>query len=142
MPYVTQTAIGQLKLLTVYGNDYDTKDGSCIRDYIHVVDLAKAHVKSCDWLINEQQISPYEVFNIGTGLGLSVLEVIKTFEKEIDLKLNYTIGPRRKGDAAAIYADVTKANTILQWKAEKDIVAMLKDSWRWQMKLETADSHK
>ena len=135
MPFVTQTAIGKLQQLTVYGNDYDTPDGSCLRDYIHVVDLAKAHVKSCERLLAKQIDSTYEVFNIGTGISLSVLGVIKVFEEENELKLNYVIGPKRDGDAAAIYADVSKANTILQWKAEKDIADMVKDAWQWEKKL-------
>lgn len=135
MPYITQTAIGKIKQLTVYGNDYDTADGSCIRDYIHVVDLAKAHVKSCERMIENKMEAAYEVFNIGTGVGFSVLELINSFEKENKVQLNYTIGPRRAGDAAAIYADVSKANTVLQWEAEKNMKDMVKDSWRWEMKL-------
>jgi len=138
MPFITQTAIGKIKQLTVYGNDYDTADGSCIRDYIHVVDLAKAHVKSCERMIENKMGAGYEVFNIGTGVGFSVLELINSFEKENNVQLNYTIGPRRAGDAAAIYADVSKANTVLQWKTEKNIVDMVKDSWRWEMKLHNA----
>ncbi len=138
MPYITQTAIGKIKQLTVYGNDYDTADGSCIRDYIHVVDLAKAHVKSCERMLEDKMEARYEVFNIGTGIGCSVLELINSFEIENKMQLNYTIGPRRAGDAAAIYADVSKANTILQWKAEKNIRDMVIDSWRWEMKLHNA----
>ncbi len=135
MPFITQTAIGKIKQLTVYGNDYDTPDGSCIRDYIHVVDLAKAHVKSCERMIENNMDTAYEVFNIGTGVGLSVLELIHSFENENNLQLNYVIGPRRAGDAAAVYADVSKANTVLQWKADKNISDMVKDAWRWQSKL-------
>ena len=138
MPFITQTAIGKIKQLTVYGNDYDTADGSCIRDYIHVMDLAKAHVKSCERMIENKMEAAYEVFNIGTGIGFSVLELINSFKKENNVQLNYTIGPRRAGDAAAIYADVSKANTVLHWKAEKNMVDMVKDSWRWEMKLHTA----
>ena len=138
MPYITQTAIGKIKQLTVYGNDYDTADGSCVRDYIHVVDLAKAHVKSCERMLEDKMEARYEVFNIGTGIGCSVLELINSFEIENKMQLNYTIGPRRAGDAAAIYADVSKANTILQWKAEKNIRDMVIDSWRWEMKLHNA----
>jgi len=138
MPFITQTAIGKIKQLTVYGNDYDTADGSCIRDYIHVVDLARAHVKSCERMIENKMEAAYEVFNIGTGIGFSVLELINSFEKENKVQLNYTIGPRRAGDAAAIYADVSKANTVLQWKAEKNRKDMVKDSWRWEMKLHNA----
>ena len=103
-----------------------------------VVDLAKAHGKACERLMNEKDNAPYEVFNIGTGTGLSVMEVIDTFEKENSRKLNYSMGPRRAGDAAAIYADVEKANAVLQWKAEKNIRDMVIDSWRWEMKLHNA----
>jgi UDP-glucose 4-epimerase len=138
MPFVTQTAIGKLKQLTVFGNDYETKDGFCVRDYIHVVDLAKAHVKACERIMSEKDTPDYEVFNIGTGTGLSVMELIQAFEKENNLKLNYSIGARRAGDAAAIYANVEKANTILKWKAEKTIVEMVKDAWRWEMVLNEA----
>lgn len=141
MPFVTQTAIGKLKQLTVFGNDYTTKDGFCVRDYIHVVDLAKAHVKACERIMEGKDNAAYEVFNIGTGKGLSVMEVIQTFEKENNLKLNYIIGARRAGDAAAIYANVEKANTVLQWKAEKNIVDMVKDAWRWEMAVH-ADAEK
>lgn len=141
MPFVTQTAIGKLKQLTVFGNDYTTKDGFCVRDYIHVVDLAKAHVKACERIMEGKDNAAYEVFNIGTGKGLSVMEVIQTFEKENNLKLNYIIGARRAGDAAAIYANVEKANTVLLWKAEKNIVDMVKDAWRWEMAVH-ADAEK
>lgn len=136
LPFVAQTAIGKQKQLTVYGDDYDTPDGTCIRDYIHVVDLARAHVVSCNRLVEKNNQSAYEVFNIGTGKGLSVMEVIKTFEKENQLKLNYIVGRRRSGDAASVYADVEKAHTVLQWKAEKDIVDMVKDAWRWESALQ------
>lgn len=136
MPFVTQAAIGKHKQLTVFGNDYNTPDGSCIRDYIHVVDLAKAHVKSCDRLIGKETESAYEVFNIGTGKGISVLELIKTFEKENQLSLPVIIGPRREGDAEAMFADVSKANTVLQWKAEKQLPDMVKDAWRWEKQLD------
>lgn len=135
MPFLTQTAIGKLLQLTVYGNDYDTPDGSCLRDYIHIVDLAKDHVKSCERLFTKQTDAIYEVFNIGTGIPLSVLEVIKTFEYENELKLNYVIGPKRAGDAADIYADVSKANTILRWEVEKNIADMVKDPWQCEKKL-------
>lgn len=132
LPFITQTAAGKQKQLTVFGNDYNTPDGTCIRDYIHVVDLAKAHVASSQRLIKKNKPDPYEVFNIGTGKGVSVMEMIVCFEKESQMKLNYTCGKRRPGDAAAVYADVTKANAILQWKAEKSIEDMIKDAWRWE----------
>jgi UDP-glucose 4-epimerase len=132
MPFITQTAIGKQRQLTVYGNDYPTKDGSCLRDYIHVVDLAKAHVNSCRRLINNEAKTDYEVFNIGTGNGFSVLELIHAFEKENKVQVNYVIGERRPGDTPEIYADVQRANSLLNWKSEKGIADMVIDSWRWE----------
>ncbi len=134
-PYVMQTATGKLKQLTVYGNDYDTPDGSCLRDYIHVVDLAKAHAKACERLLTEQHLSSFEVFNVGTGKGTSVLEIITTFEKVTQQKLNYVIGKRREGDAAAVYADTTKAKRILGWQAELGLDDMIDSSWNWEKTL-------
>jgi len=135
MPFIAQTAAGIREKLVIFGNDYDTPDGTCIRDYIHVVDLAKAHVKSCDRLISGSVENKYEVFNVGTGNGISVMDVIKAFEKYNDLKLNYTIGKRRPGDAAAVYADVAKANNVLEWKAELGLEEMVKSAWKWQQSL-------
>lgn len=135
LPYITQTAAGLREQLTVFGNDYDTPDGTCLRDYIHVVDLAKAHVKSCDRLIKEEMAGKYEVFNIGTGNAVSVMEIINAFEKYNEVKLNYKIGKRRAGDAAATYADVTKAASILNWKAELGLKEMVTSAWNWQTKL-------
>jgi len=135
MPFIAQTAAGIREKLVVFGDDYDTPDGTCIRDYIHVVDLAKAHVKSCDRLISESIENKYEVFNIGTGNGISVMEVIKAFEKYNDLKLNYTIGKRRAGDAAAVYADVSKANKVLEWRAQLGLKEMATSAWKWQQSL-------
>lgn len=134
-PYVMQTATGKLKQLTVYGNDYDTQDGTCLRDYIHVVDLAKAHVKACERLLTKQQPDCFEVFNVGTGKGTSVMEIIKTFEKVTQQKLNYVIGNRREGDAAAVYADTTKAKTLLGWQAEYGLDDMIASSWNWEKTL-------
>ncbi|MEO7443952.1 MAG: UDP-glucose 4-epimerase GalE [Ferruginibacter sp.] len=134
-PYVMQTAAGKLKQLTVFGNDYDTPDGSCLRDYIHVVDLAKAHVQACKRLIENRQKSSFEVFNIGTGKGTSVLEMIVAFEKITLQKLNYIIGPRREGDAAAVYADTAKANKALAWKAELNMDDMITSAWKWESNL-------
>lgn len=134
-PYVMQTAAGKLKQLTVFGNDYDTPDGSCLRDYIHVVDLAKAHVKACLRLIHNQEQSSFEVYNIGTGKGTSVLEMIEAFEKITRQKLNYIIGPRREGDAAAVYADTSKANSTLEWKTELNLDDMIISSWKWESNL-------
>jgi UDP-glucose 4-epimerase len=135
LPFVTQVAAGKLQQLTVYGNDYDTIDGTCIRDYIHVVDLAKAHVKSCQLLLEGTMKGNYEVFNIGAGSGISVLQIIKAFERYNQVKLNYTIGKRRQGDAPAIYADVKKAAQILGWKAALDLQDMVTSAWKWQQTL-------
>ncbi|MEO6289194.1 MAG: UDP-glucose 4-epimerase GalE [Ginsengibacter sp.] len=135
MPFVTQTAAGTRKELVVFGDDYNTADGTCIRDYIHVVDLAKAHVKSCNRLLSQGVKNNYEVFNIGTGIGISVLQIIQAFEKYNDIKLNYKIGDRRAGDAPAIYADVSLANKILDWKAELGLKEMVISSWEWQKKI-------
>ena len=133
VPFITQTAIGKRDVLTVFGDNYPTEDGSCIRDYIHVVDLAKAHVKALDFLFNqEKHTTCCEVFNIGTGKGNSVLEMIHAFEGSTGVKLNYKIGPQREGDAAAVFANADKANNILNWKAEIDIHQALKDSWSWE----------
>jgi UDP-glucose 4-epimerase len=139
MPYITQTAAGVREQLTVFGNDYDTPDGTCLRDYIHVVDLAKAHVKSCDRFLSPGVTDKYEVYNIGTGKAISVMEIINAFEKYNQVKLNYKIGGRRPGDAAAVYADVTKAAEVLHWKAELGLKEMVTSAWTWQSKLmETA----
>lgn len=132
-PYVMQTGSGRLQQLTVYGNDYQTPDGTCLRDYIHVVDLAKAHVVACERLIQKRNESSYEVFNIGTGQPTSVLDIINAFEKTVELKLNYKIGVRRDGDAAVVYADTTKANTVLGWKAKLGLDEMIRSSWEWEL---------
>jgi len=134
-PYVMQTATGKLAPLTVFGNDYDTPDGTCLRDYIHVVDLAKAHVRACKRLLQQKNQSGFEVFNLGTGRAVSVLQIIGGFEMVTGKKLNYKIGPRREGDAAAIYADTTKANTVLGWKAELGLEEMIASAWKWQQSL-------
>lgn len=134
VPYITQTAIGKREQLTVFGDDYDTPDGTNIRDFIHVVDLAKAHVASFDYLKDKKE-PLYDVFNLGTGEGNSVLELIQTFEKVNDLKLNYKIGPRRPGDTVKIYGDVSKANRVLNWKTEKSLEDSLADAWRWEQHL-------
>ena len=135
MPYITQTAIGKRDQLTVFGNDYETPDGTCLRDYIHVVDLAKAHVKSCDRLLNNKDAEKFEVYNIGTGNAISVMEIINAFEKYNDIKLNYKIGQRRPGDAAAVYADVQKATKVLKWKAELGLKEMVTSAWNWEKSL-------
>ena len=135
VPYITQTAIGIREILTVNGNDYDTPDGTNIRDYIHVVDLAKAHVIALQRLEKNVNDDSYEVFNLGTGRGNSVLEVINAFEKVSGETLNYKIGPRRAGDITSIYSDTKKANDILGWKSERDLDNMLLTAWNWEKKL-------
>lgn len=134
VPFITQTAAGWREQLTVFGDDYDTEDGSCIRDYIHVVDLAKAHVKSLEYLTKHANLS-FDIFNIGTGKGNTVLEIVNTFEEVSGVKLNYRIGERRSGDIEKIYADVTKSSETLGWKTEKSLKDSLKDSWNWQKTL-------
>ena len=135
IPYLTQTAIGIREKLTVFGDDYSTPDGSCIRDFINVVDLAKAHVVAIDRILNKKQKAKVEVFNVGTGRGLSVLELINAFEVSTGVKLNYQIGPRRAGDIEQVWADPTLANTELGWKAETSIEDTLRSAWNWQLKL-------
>ncbi|MBN8570123.1 MAG: UDP-glucose 4-epimerase GalE [Ignavibacteria bacterium] len=135
VPFITQTAIGLREQLTVFGNDYDTPDGTNIRDYIHVVDLAKAHVKAVERLINKKAEDNLEIFNLGTGVGNSVLEVVNTFEKVTGQKLNYKIGARRAGDVVSIYADTKKAGEVLGWKTERDLANSLSTVWKWELAL-------
>nr|WP_068889058.1 UDP-glucose 4-epimerase GalE [Pedobacter panaciterrae] len=132
VPFITQSAIGKRGPITVYGNDYDTPDGSAIRDYIHVVDLAKAHVAAIKRLESDKAESNYEVFNLGTGKGSSVLEIIDAFEKSTGQKLDYTIGARREGDIEKVWGDVTKSARDLNWKAELDIDVMMSSAWNWE----------
>jgi len=134
LPYITQTAIGKLNQLTVFGNDYDTPDGTCIRDYIHVCDLAEAHVKGIEWLA-KQKGSLSEAINIGTGKGTSVLEIIHTFEKVSELTLNWEYGNRRNGDVEEIYANVEKSSQLLNWKPTKTVKDAIFDAWNWELKL-------
>lgn len=129
MPYITQVAIGKLECLNVCGNDYPTPDGTGVRDYIHVVDLALGHIKALDRLL---KVKGCEVYNLGTGKGYSVLDVVKAFEKASGIKINYRIAPRRAGDVACCYADATKAKEVLGWQAQYDIDDMCADSWRWE----------
>lgn len=135
MPFVTQTAAGIRERLTVFGHDYDTTDGTCVRDYIHVTDLAAAHVKSCERLLNNKVENNFEVFNIGTGNGISVLEIIEAFDKYNNVKLNYSIGDRRAGDAPSIYADASLAANVLGWKAALGLKDMVTSAWAWQKKI-------
>jgi UDP-glucose 4-epimerase len=134
VPYITQTAAGLRKELTVFGDDYNTEDGTCVRDYIHVVDLAKAHVKALSYC--DEMSQRVDVFNVGTGKGNTVLEVINTFEQVNGVKLNYKVGPRRGGDIEQIYADTTKVNNLLGWSAQYDIADMMKHAWAWQQGLD------
>lgn len=131
IPFLTQAAAGIRSKLTVHGRDYPTPDGTCIRDYIHVVDLAKAHVKALEHLV-KQLAGYYEAFNIGSGRGHSVLEIIRAFEEKTGKKVPYTFGPRRAGDVVSVYAGVDKAKEKLGWRAEKSIEDALEDAWEWQ----------
>ena len=136
VPYITEVAIGSKNQLNVFGNDYNTPDGTCIRDYIHVVDLAKAHVASVARMLDNKGKSNYEIFNIGTGIGYSVMEIIKTFEKVSGIKLNYIIKNRRPGDAEKIWADTSLAKKELKWEAEKSLTDMVGSAWKWQQYLD------
>lgn len=136
VPVITQTAIGKRPEMTVFGNDYDTRDGSCVRDYIHVMDIANAHTKSLQYMIAGRNIHACEVFNLGSGNGVTVLELINSFEQVSGRKLNYQIGNRRAGDVIAVYADNSKACKLLGWKTEYDLSLMMETAWRWEQKLQ------
>ncbi|MCX2680921.1 UDP-glucose 4-epimerase GalE [Galbibacter sp. EGI 63066] len=135
VPFITQTGIGLREQLSVFGGDYPTEDGTCIRDYIHVVDLAKAHVIALERLMENKNKANYEVFNVGTGTGSSVLEVIASFEKVAGQSLNYKVVDRRPGDVIAAYADTTKANNELGWKAESSLNDAMASAWKWEKKV-------
>ncbi len=135
VPYITQTAIGVRQQLSVFGDDYDTPDGSCIRDFINVVDLAKAHVIAIDRMTGKKSLEKVEIFNLGTGVGVSVLQLIKVFEQVSGVKLNYKIVGRREGDIEKIWADPKRANTVLGWTAKENIEDTIKSAWNWQLKL-------
>ncbi len=135
VPYITQTALGKREKLTVFGDDYNTPDGSCIRDFIHVVDVAIAHVKAMEYLNKLPQASIYETFNLGTGIGISVLELIKKFIDVTGVNLKYVIGERRPGDIEKVYADPTKVNNLLKWATKFSIEEGLSHSWQWEKKL-------
>lgn len=139
VPFVTQTAAGIRDQLKVFGNDYDTPDGSCIRDYINVVDLAKAHVTAIERLLNQKNESSFEFFNVGTGKGVSVLELIHAFENVTGQKLNYQVVGRRAGDIEKIYADTTKANTVLGWHSRASLEETLLSAWNWEKRLRNID---
>ena len=134
IPYVTQTAMGIREQLTIFGNDYDTPDGTCIRDYIYVVDLAKAHVAAMARVLDEDH-DKLEYFNIGPGKGNSTLEIVETFERATGVKLNWKYGPRREGDIEKIWGNVDKANKVLGWKADTPLEDVLASAWKWQVKL-------
>lgn len=138
VPFITQTAIGLRDALTVFGSDYPTRDGTCTRDYIHVVDLAKAHIAALEWLGKQPQSSFNEIFNVGTGASTSVLEAIAAFEQASGEKLTYRMGPRRTGDVVESYANVDKARAVLGWRSELTILDAMRDAWRWQVNLKNA----
>ena len=135
VPFITQTAAGIRSSLTVFGDDYPTPDGTCIRDFIHVMDLAEAHVAAMEYAIKSDESSLYDTFNLGTGEGNSVLELIKTFEKVTNEPLSYQIGPRRDGDVTAVWASVQKSKELLGWECKRNLEEALRDAWRWQQKL-------
>jgi UDP-glucose 4-epimerase len=135
VPFITQTGIGLREQLSVFGDDYPTPDGTCIRDYIHVVDLAKAHVVALERLLQNKNESNYETFNLGTGTGSSVLEVIQSFERVTGQQLNYKIADRRAGDVIAAYADTSKANNELGWKAQLTLDDAMKSAWKWEQNI-------
>ena len=135
MPFITQTAAGLRPELKVFGNDYNTPDGSCIRDYIYVVDLAKAHVCAVKRLMDKKTAENVEVFNLGTGRGLSVLEIVNTFQKVTGVNLPYKIVGRREGDIEQVWADPAKANNILGWRADTPTEQVLASAWKWELHL-------
>ena len=135
VPYITQTAIGKRECLSIFGNDYPTPDGTCLRDYIDIVDLAKAHVFAVRRMLEARMEADYEIFNIGTGRPVSVLELVQAFERVNGLKLNYRFAPRREGDVTAIWADPSRANTVLGWRAERTIEETLAAAWAWEKHL-------
>jgi UDP-glucose 4-epimerase len=135
VPFITQTAAGLYPKLTVFGNDYPTSDGTNVRDYIHVVDLAEAHVVALERILESKSTEAYEVFNLGTGKGRSVLEVIQSFERVSGQSLTYEIGARREGDVIAAYADTTKANTVLGWKTKRSLDEAVASAWKWEQKV-------
>lgn len=132
VPFITQTAAGIRECLSVFGNDYNTEDGTCLRDYIDIVDLAKAHVAAVDRMVNGKMEAKYEIFNVGTGRPVSVLELVERFQKANNLKLNYKIVGRRDGDVPAVWADTELANRKLGWKAERDLDDTLRSAWAWE----------
>lgn len=140
VPAITQTAIGKLKKMVVYGDDYPTRDGSCVRDYIHVCDIAHAHTLAIQYLMEEKNTSPCDIFNLGSGNGVTVLEAIRSFEKVSSKKLNYEIGPRRAGDIVAVYANNEKARNELGWNPGYSLDEMMATAWDWELKLKQDES--
>ena len=135
VPAITQTAIGKLPMMQVWGNDYETRDGSCVRDYIHVCDIAHAHTLALNYLLQNKNETNCDVFNLGTGDGLTVLEIINEFEKVSRIDLNYQVGPRRPGDVIAIYANNDKAKNLLGWNPKYCLQEMMATAWKWELKL-------
>ena len=135
VPYITQTAAGVRECLSIFGDDYPTEDGSCLRDYIDIVDLAKAHVAAIGRMVEGRSAANYEIFNVGTGRAVSVFELVKTFERVNNLKLNYKVAPRRAGDVVAVWADTTLANKELNWHAERTLEQTLKSAWEWEKRV-------
>ena len=133
VPIITQTAIGKIEQMTVFGNDYTTRDGTCVRDYIHVTDIAVAHIKAMMFLIEKKNQSSFSIFNLGTGTGVSVLEAISAFEKISGQKLKYSIGDKRPGDVMAIYSDTAKSETELGWKPRFNLDEMMETAWKWEL---------
>lgn len=134
VPVITETAFGKRESMTIFGDDYDTRDGSCLRDYIHVMDLAHAHTLCLEFLLNKKSEKPVELFNVGTGSGVTVLEAIEAFESSTGQKLKYSIGPRREGDVIAVYANKNKAEELLGWHPTRDISNIMKTAWEWELK--------
>ena len=135
VPYITQTAAGVRECLSIFGDDYPTEDGSCLRDYIDIVDLAKAHVAAINRMVEGKSAQSYEIFNIGTGRAVSVFELVNTFEKVNNLKLNYKVAPRRAGDVVAVWADTSLANKELNWQAERSVEQTLQAAWEWEKRV-------
>ena len=135
VPYITQTAAGVRECLSIFGDDYPTEDGSCLRDYIDIVDLAKAHVAAINRMVEGKSTQNYEIFNIGTGRAVSVFELVKSFEKVNNLKLNYKVAPRRAGDVVAVWADTSLANKELNWQAKRTVEQTLQAAWEWEKRV-------
>lgn len=132
LPYIAQVAVGRRNKLSIFGSDYPTPDGTCQRDYLHVMDLAEGHVAALDWLLAQPEFTGVEAFNLGRGEGVSVLEIIRAFEQSTQVTIPYQIGPRRDGDLPAFWADPQKANQLLNWRAKRSLASMMADTWRWQ----------